>query len=190
MDQYLKRAIVSGETSLGIEFGSTRIKAVLINNKFDIIASSDYEWENQWNNQYWTYHLDEIIQGLQEVYAKLKQQVMMHYEVTLSSIGSIGLSGMMQGYLVLDSMGELLVPFRTWRNIATSHAATFLTREFQYKIPERWSIAHLYQAILNDEEHVRDINYMTTLSGYMHFLLTGNKALGVGDASACSRSIG
>lgn len=183
MDQYLKRAIVSGETSLGIEFGSTRIKAVLINNKFDIIASSSYEWENQWNNQYWTYHLDEIIQGLQEVYAKLKQQVMMHYEVTLSSIGSIGLSGMMQGYLVLDSMGELLVPFRTWRNIATSHAATFLTREFQYKIPERWSIAHLYQAILNDEEHVRDINYMTTLSGYMHFLLTGNKALGVGDAS-------
>ncbi|WP_145331012.1 xylulokinase [Paenibacillus xylanexedens] len=183
MNQHLKRAILSGNTSLGIEFGSTRIKAVLINNKYEIIASSSYEWENQWNNHYWTYHSLKMVKGLQEVYAQLKQQVMMNYGVTLSNIGSIGLSGMMQGYLVLDSAGELLVPFRTWRNLTTSTAATLLTREFQYKIPERWSIAHLYQAILNDEEHVRNINYITTLSGYMHFLLTGNKAIGVGDAS-------
>ncbi|WP_434751041.1 xylulokinase [Paenibacillus amylolyticus] len=183
MDKYFKRAIVSGDTSLGIEFGSTRIKAILINNKFEIIASTSYEWENQWNNQYWTYHPNEMVQGLQDVYAQLKQQVWMNYGITLNRIGCIGLSGMMQGYLVLDRAGELLVPFRTWRNITTTTAAAFLTREFQYKIPERWSIAHLYQAILNHEEHVRKINYMTTLSGYMHFLLTGHKALGVGDAS-------
>ncbi|WP_342556155.1 FGGY-family carbohydrate kinase [Paenibacillus sp. FSL R7-0652] len=183
MDQHLKRAIVSGNTSLGIEFGSTRIKAVMINNEFEIIASSSYDWENQWINHNWTYHAHEMIQGLQEVYARLKKQVMKNYGVSLHRIGSIGISGMMQGYLVLDKAAALLVPFRTWRNLTTSTAAASLTREFQYKIPERWSIAHLYQAILNNEEHVKNIKYMTTLSGYIHFLLTGRKVIGVGDAS-------
>lgn len=121
MDQHLKRAIVSGNTSLGIEFGSTRIKAVMINNEFEIIASSGYDWENQWINHNWTYHAHEMIQGLQEVYARLKKQVMKNYGVSLHRIGSIGISGMMQGYLVLDK-AALLVPFRTWRNLTTSTA--------------------------------------------------------------------
>ncbi|MDM5277636.1 FGGY-family carbohydrate kinase [Paenibacillus silvae] len=183
MDQHFKEAIVSGESSLGIEFGSTRIKAALINKQFEIIASSSYEWENQLIGHYWTYHQREMVRGLQDVYGQLKQQVMTNYGVKLQKIGAIGCSGMMQGYIVLDESGELLVPFRTWRNATTSTAATCLTRQFQFKIPERWSIAHLYQAILNNEEHVKHIKYITTLSGYMHFLLTGSKAIGAGDAS-------
>lgn len=183
MDQNVKQAIIEGDTSLGIEFGSTRIKAVLMNNNFETIGSSSYEWENQLSNGYWTYSLNSIINGLQETYRQLKQEIEKRYGVTLQKTGSIGCSAMMQGYIVLDQAGELLVPFRTWRNATTGAAASELTEKFQFKIPQRWSIAHLYQAILNDEEHVGQINYMTTLSGYIHMLLTGSKALGVGDAS-------
>ncbi|ANY65561.1 ATPase [Paenibacillus sp. BIHB 4019] len=183
MDQNIKQAIVKGETSLGIECGSTRIKAVLVDYNFQTIGSSSYEWENQLIDGYWTYHLNEMINGLQETYRQLKQEIENNYGVTLQKIGSIGCSAMMQGYIALDQAGELLVPFRTWRNATTGTAAWELTEKFQFKIPERWSIAHLYQAILNDEEHVAHLDYMTTLSGYMHWLLTGSKALGIGDAS-------
>ncbi|WP_339242976.1 FGGY-family carbohydrate kinase [Paenibacillus sp. FSL R5-0517] len=183
MDQNLKQAIVRGETSLGIEFGSTRIKAVLIDHHFNTICSSSYEWENQLIDGYWTYHMNDMIHGLQQTYYQLKQEIETNYGVTIQKIGSIGCSAMMQGYIALDQAGELLVPFRTWRNATTSMAASELTEKFQFKIPERWSIAHLYQAILNGEEHVANINYITTLSGYIHRLLTGSKAIGIGDAS-------
>ncbi|OMF10515.1 FGGY-family carbohydrate kinase [Paenibacillus sp. FSL H7-0942] len=183
MDQNLKQAIVRGETSLGIEFGSTRIKAVLIDHHFNTICSSSYEWENQLIGGYWTYPMDEMIHGLQQTYHQLKQVIETNYGVTIQKIGSIGCSAMMQGYIALDQTGELLVPFRTWRNATTGKAASELTEKFQFKIPERWSIAHLYQAILNGEEHVTNINYITTLSGYIHRLLTGSKAIGIGDAS-------
>lgn len=183
MDQNLKQAIVRGETSLGIEFGSTRIKAVLIDPHFNTICSSSYEWENQLIGGYWTYPMDEMIHGLQQTYHQLKQEIETNYGVTIQKIGSIGCSAMMQGYIALDQTGELLVPFRTWRNATTGKAASELTEKFQFKIPERWSIAHLYQAILNGEEHVTNINYITALSGYIHRLLTGSKAMGIGDAS-------
>lgn len=183
MDQNLKQATVRGETSLGIEFGSTRIKAVLMDHHFNTICSSSYEWENQLIGGYWTYPMDEMIHGLQQTYHQLKQEVEKNYGVTIQKIGSIGCSAMMQGYIALDQTGELLVPFRTWRNATTGKAASELTEKFQFKIPERWSIAHLYQAILNGEEHVTNINYITTLSGYIHRLLTGSKAIGIGDAS-------
>lgn len=183
MDQNLKQAIVRGETSLGIEFGSTRIKAVLMDHHFNTICSSSYEWENQLIGGYWTYPMDEMIHGLQQTYHQLKQVIETNYGVTIQKIGSIGCSAMMQGYIALDQNGELLVPFRTWRNATTGKAASELTEKFQFKIPERWSIAHLYQAILNGEEHVTNINYITTLSGYIHRLLTGSKAIGIGDAS-------
>jgi sugar (pentulose or hexulose) kinase len=183
MDQNIKQDIIKGETSLGIEFGSTRIKAVLIDSHFKTIASSSYEWENQLIDGYWTYDLKEAVKGLQETYRELKQAVQNQYGVTLQKISSIGCSAMMQGYIALDQAGELLVPFRTWRNATTETAATFLTEKFGFKIPQRWSIAHLYQAILNDEEHVAKIDYITTLSGYVHWLLTGSRSLGLGDAS-------
>ncbi|WP_435921116.1 xylulokinase [Paenibacillus sp. DYY-L-2] len=183
MDQNIKQAVVRGETSLGIEFGSTQIKAVLIDHNFEIIASSSYGWENQLIGGYWTYDLNEVISGLQETYHQLKQEVENNYGVTLHKIGSIGCSAMMQGYIALDQAGELLAPFRTWRNATTGTAATELTKKFQFKIPQRWTIAHLYQAILDDEKHVTNIDYITTLSGYIHLLLTDSKALGVGDAS-------
>lgn len=183
MNQNIKQAIIKGETSLGIELGSTRIKAVLTDYNFEIIASSSYEWENQLIDGYWTYDLNEMINGLQETYHQLKQEVETNYDVILQKIGSIGCSGMMQGYIALNQAGELLVPFRTWRNATTSKAASELTEKFQFKIPQRWSISHLYQAILNNEEHVTNIGYITTLSGYIHWRLTGNKVLGIGDAS-------
>lgn len=183
MDLNRKQAISNGEISLGIEFGSTRIKAVLIDYNYETIASSSYMWENQLIDGYWTYDLKEVISGLQETYRQLKQEVENQYGVTLQKFGSIGCSAMMQGYIALDQAGELLVPFRTWRNATTGTAASVLTEKFQFKIPQRWSIAHLYQAILNDEEHVANIDYMTTLSGYIHWLLTGSKSLGLGDAS-------
>ncbi|CAM4431201.1 xylulokinase [Paenibacillus typhae] len=183
MDQNIRQAILEGGTSLGIEFGSTRIKAVLIDQKFETVASGSYEWENQLVDGYWTYHLNDIIKGLQTAYSELKQEVQQKYEVTLSKVGSIGFSAMMHGYMAFDSKGELLVPFRTWRNATTGAAAKELTEQFQFNIPERWSIAHLYQAILNKEEHVPDIDFITTLAGYIHWLLTGTKAIGIGDAS-------
>jgi len=179
----VKEAIARGETSLGIEFGSTRIKAVLIDRQFQTIAAGSYEWENQLKDGYWTYDLAEIHTGLQTAYREMKQEVSKRYGVTLQRIGAIGFSAMMHGYMAFDNKGELLVPFRTWRNATTGAAARKLTELFQFNIPERWSIAHLYQAILNDEEHLSRVDHITTLAGYIHWLLTGHKAIGIGDAS-------
>lgn len=179
----IKHAITKGETSLGIEFGSTRIKAVLIDNHHETIASGSYEWENLLEDGIWTYNLVDIITGLQTAYSEMKQEVERNYGITIRKIGSIGFSAMMHGYMAFDSTGELLVPFRTWRNSTTSVAAKELTNLFQFNIPERWSIAHLYQAILNEEKHLPRIDCITTLAGYIHWLLTGKKAIGIGDAS-------
>ncbi|MDW4508760.1 FGGY-family carbohydrate kinase [Priestia megaterium] len=179
----IKQAIAKGKTSLGIELGSTRIKAVLIDENFETIASGSYEWENLLEDGFWTYKLLDIITGLQSAYREMKQEVERSYGITIRTVGSIGVSAMMHGYMAFDKTGELLVPFRTWRNATTSAAAKELTEHFQFNIPERWSIAHLYQAIINQEKHLPRIDYMTTLAGYIHWLLTGSKALGIGDAS-------
>ncbi len=178
-----QQAIESGKTALGVEFGSTRIKAVLIGEDHAPIASGSYEWENRYENGVWTYHLDDVWTGLQESYRRLSSEVLEKYQVPLKTIGAIGFSAMMHGYLPFDEGGNLLAPFRTWRNTMTGQAAEKLTDLFQFNIPQRWSIAHLYQAILNQEAHVRDISFLTTLAGYVHWKLTGQKVLGVGEAS-------
>lgn len=181
--EQIKEVIESGKTVLGLEFGSTRIKAVLIDEEHHPIASGDHEWENRLDNGIWTYTLDDIWTGLCDSYEKMAKDVKEKYDVVLTDIGAIGFSAMMHGYMAFDKDGKLLVPFRTWRNSTTGQSAKALTELFQYNIPERWSIAHLYQAILNEEEHVKDIEYITTLAGYIHWQLTGEKVLGVGDAS-------
>lgn len=182
-NEQIKAVIESGKAVLGLEFGSTRIKAVLIDEDHNPIASGDHEWENRLDNGIWTYTLDDIWTGLRDSYRKMTEDVNAKYGVKLTKIGAIGFSAMMHGYMAFDKEGNLLVPFRTWRNNTTGSAAEALTELFQYNIPERWSIAHLYQAILNGEEHVKDIDYITTLAGYIHWQLTGEKVLGVGDAS-------
>lgn len=179
----IKACIESGKTALGIEFGSTRIKAVLVAEDSTPIASGGYRWENQYVDDIWTYSLDDIWKGLQTSYAQMAAEVKEKYGVTLTKIGSIGFSAMMHGYMAFNKEDKLLVPFRTWRNTITEEAAKKLTEEFNYNIPQRWSIAHLYQAILNKEEHVKDVTFFTTLAGYIHWQLTGEKVLGVGDAS-------
>jgi sugar (pentulose or hexulose) kinase len=179
----IQEAIANGETSLGIEFGSTRIKAVLIDNRFETIATGSYEWENRLEDGIWTYNLVDIITGLQAAYSEMKQKVELEFGITIRTIGSVGVSAMMHGYMAFDKTGEQLVPFRTWRNTTTSAAAKELTSLFQFNIPERWSIAHLYQAILNEEKHLPRIDYITTLAGFIHWLLSGEKVLGIGDAS-------
>lgn len=176
-------AIESGKTVLGIEFGSTRIKAVLIGEDHAPIASGSYDWENQYENGIWTYKLDEVVAGLQACYRRLAREVEQQYTVRLQILGAIGFSGMMHGYLAFDQNGALLVPFRTWRNTLTAPAAGRLTQLFQFNIPQRWSIAHLYQAILNQEPHVPSIRHLTTLAGYVHWTVTGQRVLGVGEAS-------
>lgn len=181
--EQIKEVIESGKAVLGLEFGSTRIKAVLVDEDHHPIASGDHEWENRLDHGIWTYTLDDIWQGLRDSYRKMAEDVKAKYDTVLTSIGAIGFSAMMHGYMAFDKEGNLLVPFRTWRNNNTGEAAKSLTELFQYNIPERWSIAHLYQAILNEEEHVKDIAYITTLAGYIHWKLTGEKVLGVGDAS-------
>lgn len=168
---------------LGIEFGSTRIKAVLINETFDQVASGSFEWENKLEEGYWTYSLEEIWFGLQSSYKKLAEEYQNKFKSPLESIDSIGFSGMMHGYLPFDQKGSLLTPFRTWRNTTTEEAAQQLTNLFSFNIPQRWSIAHLQQAILNNEEHVKEIDFLTTLAGYVHWKLTGKKVLGVGEAA-------
>jgi sugar (pentulose or hexulose) kinase len=173
----------SGKTVLGIEFGSTRIKAVLIGEDHTPIASGSYEWENRYENGVWTYTLEDIWTGLQESYRKLSNEVFEKYNVPLQTVSAIGFSAMMHGYMAFDKDGNLLVPFRTWRNTMTGQAAEKLTDLFQFNIPQRWSIAHLYQAILNEETHIKDISHLTTLAGYIHWKLTGQKVLGVGEAS-------
>lgn len=178
-----RKAIEEAKTALGIEFGSTRIKAVLVGEDNTPIAQGDHEWENRLENGIWTYSLDDVWAGLQDCYAKLAADVKKQYGITLTEVGAIGFSAMMHGYMAFDKNGELLVPFRTWRNTMTEEAAAKLTEAFSYHIPQRWSIAHLYQAILNKEEHVSKVDYMTTLDGYVHWKLTGEKVLGVGEAS-------
>ena len=178
-----KESILQGNTALGIEFGSTRIKAVLIDETKSPIAQGSYEWENRLENNIWTYSMEDIITGLQQCYSDLVENVKKEYGVVLQTVGSIGISAMMHGYMAFDEKGELLVPFRTWRNTMTQQAAEKLTNLFAYNIPQRWSIAHLYQAILNEETHVSQIDFLTTLAGFIHFKLTGEKVLGVGDAS-------
>lgn len=179
----IKKMIETGQTALGLEFGSTRIKAVLVDADHNPIASGDHVWENRLDNGIWTYTLDDIWTGLRDSYKKMAEDVKSKYDTTLTTIGAIGFSAMMHGYMAFDKDGNLLVPFRTWRNGTTGPAAEALTELFQYNIPQRWSIAHLYQAILNGEEHVKDVAYFTTLAGYIHWQLTGEKVLGVGDAS-------
>ena len=178
-----KTAILNNKTALGIEFGSTRIKAVLVDDKYDPIASGSYEWENRYENGVWTYSLDDIHKGLQGSYSDLVKDVQEKYGVELTSVGALGISAMMHGYMPFDKDGKLLVPFRTWRNNITGEASEKLMELFQYNIPQRWSIAHLYQAILNGEEHVKDIDYMCTLEAYVHRMLTGKRVLGIGDAA-------
>jgi sugar (pentulose or hexulose) kinase len=179
----IQKAIESGMTILGVEFGSTRIKAVLIGEDHTPIASGGYEWENRFENGVWTYSLDDIWTGLQTSYRKLCNEVSEKYDTPLKTIGAIGFSGMMHGYMAFDKDENLLVPFRTWRNTMTGQAAEKLTDLFQFNIPQRWSIAHLYQAILNQEYHIKDIHHQTTLAGYVHWKLTGQKVIGVGEAS-------
>ncbi len=179
----VKEAIQKGETTLGIELGSTRIKAVLIGKDNVQIASGSHDWENRYVNNIWTYSIEDIWNGLQNSYQRMANDVKHQYGVTLQKVGAIGFSAMMHGYMVFDQNEELLVPFRTWRNNITEQASKVLTERFQYQIPQRWSIAHLYQAIFNQEEHIPDISYQTTLAGYIHWKLTGEKVLGVGEAS-------
>lgn len=179
----IARVIESGETALGVEFGSTRIKAVLIGKDHMPIASGSHDWENRYENGIWTYTLEDVWTGLQASYRQLSQEVSKNYGTRIRTIGAIGFSAMMHGYMAFDRDGNLLVPFRTWRNTMTGPASEALTRLFQFNIPQRWSIAHLYQAILNEEPHVQEISYLTTLAGFVHWKLTGQKVLGVGEAS-------
>ena len=178
-----QKAIASGKTTLGVEFGSTRIKAVLIGADHLPIASGSHEWENRYENGVWTYHLDDVWAGLQDSFRKLSAEVLATYNTPLQTVGAIGFSAMMHGYLSFDDGGNLLVPFRTWRNTMTAQAAGQLTELFQFNIPQRWSIAHLYQALLNREPHLPQIDHLTTLVGYVHWQLSGQKVLGVGEAS-------
>ena len=179
----VKNTIVNGKAVLGIEFGSTRIKAVLIDEHNTPIASGAHDWENRLENGIWTYSLEDIWTGLQDCYQKMTEDVQAQYGIKVEKLGAIGFSAMMHGYLAFNKDGELLVPFRTWRNTITQEASEALTEAFQFHIPQRWSIAHLYQAILNGEDHVKDVDFFTTLDGYIHWQLTGEKVLGVGSAT-------
>ncbi|MCR5272623.1 MAG: FGGY-family carbohydrate kinase [Lachnospiraceae bacterium] len=179
----IKEIISSGKAVLGIEFGSTRIKAVLVDENHTPIASGAHDWENRLVDGVWTYSLDDIHGGLRDCYANLLRDVDEKYHVTIEKLAAIGVSGMMHGYLPFDKNGELLVPFRTWRNTITGEAAAKLTKVFDFNVPQRWSIAHLYQAVLNGEEHVDKIDFFTTLAGYIHWKLTGEKVMGIGEAS-------
>lgn len=179
----ISKAIATGHTSLGIELGSTRIKTVLITEDYKTIATGSYNWENQYQDGIWTYLLDDVWKGIQNSYAAMSAEVQSKYHKPILKIGSIGISAMMHGYLAFDKADKLLVPFRTWRNNITADAAKELTTAFDFNIPQRWSIAHLYQAILNDEPHVANINFMTTLAGYVTWKISGVKVLGIGDAS-------
>ena len=190
-----KETIQAGKAILGIEFGSTRIKAVLIDEENNPIAQGSHEWENQLVDGLWTYSTEAIWYGLEDCYADLRKNVRAQYDCEIEILASIGISAMMHGYMAFGPNGvaskgapvgeeeKILVPFRTWRNTNTGAAAAKLSELFNYNIPLRWSISHLYQCILDNEEHVKDITYLTTLAGYIHWRLTGKKCLGIGDAS-------
>ena len=177
------KAIQGGETALGIELGSTRIKAVLVDAQHRPIASGNHDWENRLESGTWTYRLEDVWAGLQGCFQNLREDVERQYGVPLTRVGAMGISAMMHGYLAFGNDGELLTPFRTWRNTTTGRAAEELTALLGFNIPQRWSIAHLYQAIFDGEEHVGRVAFLTTLAGYVHWRLTGQKVLGVGDAS-------
>ena len=181
--EQIRKQIEEGKTVLGIELGSTRIKAVLIDETNAPVASGSFEWENRLEDEIWTYHLEDVWQGLQECYRDLAENVKRQYGTEIRKLAGMGFSAMMHGYMAFDKQGNLLVPFRTWRNTMTGQAAKELTLLFEYNIPQRWSIAHLYQAMLNGEEHVKNVDFITTLAGYVHWKLTGRRVLGVGDAS-------
>lgn len=178
-----KSTIEAGKAILGIEFGSTRIKAVLIDQENKPIAQGSHTWENQLEDGLWTYSIEAIWAGVQDCYANLRANVKSQYGIEIENLAAIGISAMMHGYMAFNNKEEILVPFRTWRNTNTGKAAAELSELFVYNIPLRWSISHLYQAILNKEEHVKDITFFTTLAGYVHWQITGEKVLGIGDAS-------
>jgi len=178
-----KQTIEAGKAILGIEFGSTRIKAVLIDEQNKPIAQGSFEWENQLVDGLWTYSIDTIWKGLQDCYSDLRADVQRQYGCDIKQLAAIGFSAMMHGYMAFDAEEKILVPFRTWRNTNTGEAAAALSKLFNYNIPLRWSISHLYQCMLNGDAHVKDIKYLTTLAGYIHWQLTGEFVLGVGDAS-------
>src|SRR5690625_2592838 len=183
MKEMAGKTIKLEKTALGIELGSTRIKAVLIDPDHTVIASGEHEWENRLEDGIWTYDLDDVWTGLQAAYRQVAEEVQQKFNIQLTTVGSMGFSAMMHGYLPFDSEGNQLTEFRTWRNTTTEKAAEELSTLFKFNIPQRWSIAHLYQAILNEEEHVGKIDLFTTLAGYVHWKLTGEKVLGVGEAS-------
>ncbi|MBR6095299.1 MAG: FGGY-family carbohydrate kinase [Lachnospiraceae bacterium] len=178
-----KECIEEGKAYLGIEFGSTRIKGVVCDGEGNVLAMGGFGWENSLKDGIWTYSEKEIFNGLKACYADTAKNIENQYGIRVKRFAGIGISAMMHGYLAFDAQNHLLVPFRTWRNTITGEAAEKLTKEFQYNIPQRWSISHLYQAMLNKEEHVKDIDFFTTLAGFVHWKLTGRKVLGVGDAS-------
>ena len=178
-----KETIQQGRAVLGMELGSTRIKAVLIDEEHKPIAQGSHEWENQLVDGLWTYSVEAIWHGVQDCYADLRRNVREQYDTEIETLAAIGFSAMMHGYMAFNDRQEILVPFRTWRNTNTAQAAAELSELFVYNIPLRWSISHLYQAILNNEEHVKDIDFLTTLAGYVHWQVTGQRVLGIGDAS-------
>lgn len=179
----IKHLVDSGQLSVGIELGSTRIKTIAIAPNCETIATGAFEWENKYENGYWTYSINDVWVGIQKSYAEMSEAIQNHCHTQIKSIASLGISGMMHGYLTFDENDDLLVPFRTWRNNNANKAAQILREDFKVNIPERWSIAQLYQSAIDGEAHVKKVNYMTTLSGYVHWYLTGEKVLGIGDAS-------
>ncbi|MCL2209232.1 MAG: FGGY-family carbohydrate kinase [Treponema sp.] len=179
----IKQSISDGKTFLGIELGSTRVKSILIDENFSPVASGSHDWENLLEDGIWTYRLDDVWTAVQSSFRSLSLNVKEKYGINLAAVGAIGISAMMHGYLAFDGNGNQLAQFRTWRNTTTEKAAAALTENFQFNIPLRWSVAHLYQAILDGESHVKDIDFITTLAGFVHWKLTGKKVLGIGDAS-------
>ncbi len=182
-NKYIVDTLISGNAVLGIEMGSTRIKAVLIDEKHNPIAQGSHGWENRLENGIWTYHMEDVWIGLQDAYKNLKTDVFEKYGVKLTKLKAIGFSAMMHGYLPFDKEGKQLAEFRTWRNTITENASSELTKLFNFNIPQRWSIAHLYQSVINGESHVSDIDFLTTLEGYVHWMLTGEKVIGIGEAA-------
>lgn len=179
----MKAFIESGKACMGIEFGSTRIKAILIDDKFQVVAQGAHDWENKLTDGIWSYSMDDIESGVRDAYAKCAADVEAKYGVKLTKLAALGISGMMHGYLPFDEKGKLLVPFRTWRNVITGQAAAELSELFKFNVPQRWSIAHYYQAILNKEPHVPSVRWLTTLAGFVHYSLCGENVMGVGEAS-------
>ncbi|MCC8016846.1 MAG: ATPase [Clostridiales bacterium] len=179
----MTESVLSGGEALGIEFGSTRIKAVLVDENGNPVASGSHTWENKFENGYWTYSLNDVWSGVQSAYNNLNENVFNKFKKHITTLSAIGFSAMMHGYLVFDKNDNQLAEFRTWRNTTTKEAAEKLSDLFSFNIPQRWSIAHLYQAVLNNESHINSIDFITTLAGYVHWQLTGEKVIGIGDAS-------